>query len=40
MQGIGFGKMCLIYFVLELLAFLYVLRFMKETKGLNPREVE
>lgn len=28
MQKVGFGYLCLIYFVLELLAFLYVYRFM------------
>jgi hypothetical protein len=34
-QRIGFGYLCLIYFVLELIAFIYVFRYMRETKGLN-----
>jgi MFS family permease len=39
-QNIGIGWMCLIYFCLEAMAFLYIVRYMKETQGKSHKEIE
>lgn len=38
--SIGFGWMCMIYFGLEFLVFAYIWRYMKETTGKSPKEIE